>query len=142
VLLYSIPSWQSFSDAFADNQALIQRTTGVGFPGIPPAPRIVLDDRESTDEEKRKFCAKLALRINDLFETAYPGSLADRVGIDRLADDVAGEVLEREINSTYRRLFVQSYLAALFKISSGDDLGDAAVKTLVADRSTQLSKQG
>jgi hypothetical protein len=142
MLLYSIPSWQSFSDAFADNQALIQRTSGVGFPGIPPAPRIVLDEREKDDEQRKEFCLKLALRLNALYETAYPGLLGDR---DVLADTttrVIAEVLDREISSTYRRLFVQSYLGVLFEMSSGDNLDGGAVKTLVAERSANLSRQG
>ena len=46
LLLYSIPSWQNFSQAFDQNQALIQRTSKTGFPLVPPAPRIVLDERE------------------------------------------------------------------------------------------------
>lgn len=117
MLLYSIPSWQSFLNAFGDNQALIQRTEPTGFPLIPPAKRIVLDDRQHSAEEKRAFCTKLAERLNALYEAAYPGYLPAAETLTKAARIMADRVLHYETESTFRRLFVRSYLSALYLVA-------------------------
>jgi len=142
VLLYSIPSWDSFSEAFADNQALIQRTERTGFPGVPPAPRIILDDREANDEKKGKFCLDLAQKLLPLFETAHPDTLPRNDGFSTVAQMIVTEVLDREMTSTYRRLFVQSYLSALYRLSGGDHIDANIAKEIVLANNAKLAKEG
>lgn len=142
MLLYSIPSWHSFSDAFADNQALIQRTEFTGFPSVPPAPRIVLDNRESTDDKKMEFCIELAKRLQVLFDVARPNMLTRNSDLAKAPDLIAQEVLDSEVTSTYRRLFVQSYLSALYRVSAGDTLDETVAREIVSERNNQLSSEG
>lgn len=141
LLLYSIPSWQSFADEFSENQALIQRTEPTGFPSIPPAPRIVLDERQHNDEEKMEFCLKLAERLSALFEAAYPGDLSDEA-LDGAAEKIASEVLDHETASTFRRTFVQSYLQALYVVSDEGRLTDDQARAIVSREVLQLSTKG
>jgi hypothetical protein len=142
LLLYSIPSWQNFSQAFDQNQALIQRTSKTGFPLVPPAPRIVLDERERTDKEKLDFCSKLAGRLNRLYEAAYPGQLPSTDVLTDATSKISRQVVRQIIESTYRRTFVQSYLSALYLIGQGDTLTDVDADAIVNNQMSQLAKSG
>jgi hypothetical protein len=141
LLLYSIPSWQSFQESFGDNQALIQRTAKTGFPSIPPAPRIVLDDRQQDDAAKTAFCVAVAERLVRLYLVAYPGDV-EPASLDGAAEMIADRVLHLQTESTFRRAFVQSFLQALFAISSEGELTDARAETIVNNEVIELAKKG
>ena len=128
VFLYSIPSYESFRSAFQSNQALISRTETTGFPGIPPSVRIELE--EASEDARLQFCLQLSSRLNLLFDAAHPGKL-DVAGINGGAELLANEVLEREMESTYRRIFIQSYLKALYRIEKPSDLTRELAREIV-----------
>jgi len=142
ILLYSIPSWQSFHDAFADNQALIQRVEQTGFPSIPPAPRIVLDEREKSDEARVEFCCALGKRLEGLFRVVYGDDAPGSEVSEATAVNVAQHVIEFQVESTFRRLFVQSYLAALYRVMDNGQLSESDARALVEHRADDIAKSG
>jgi hypothetical protein len=142
LLLYSIPSWQSFSDAFSNNQALIQRTEGTGFPMVPPAPRIVLDERQRDHASKEEFCRELATRLNRLFRSANPDDHLDPGELETASQLIVRGVLEREIDSSYRRMFVQAYISAIYWVRSEGVLTPAAAEKIVSKSMDDVQQAG
>ena len=141
VLLYSIPGWSEFNQAFGRNDALIQRAKPTGFPMVPPATRIVLDDRYQTDEKRKQFCIALAQRLSVLYQLAYPDSTIPASRLEDAAELVADVVVENAIVASFRRLFVQSFLAALYHLEDSD-LTASDAELLVTGQADLLNKQG
>lgn len=141
VLLYSIPGWSEFNQAFGNNDALIQRTKPTGFPMVPPATRIVLDERYQTDEDRKAFCLTLSNRLATLYELAYPDSSLPADRIHNAAELVADAVVENVIISSFRRLFVQAFLAALYRIED-EPLTRNEADMIVGGHASQLSQEG
>jgi len=140
VLLYSIPSWQSFEGAFQGNNALIQRARSTGFPDFPPATRIVLDNREEGEKARVAFCTALAARLDKLVVRAYPGRQCQG-DPDRAAADAAQYVCEKELDAGYKRLFVESYLQVRTALLRSK-LSPAAIHTVVDRAAGQISQSG
>jgi hypothetical protein len=138
IFIYSIPNWHDFEKAFGHNNALIQRVEKTGFPLVPPAPRIVLDDRYEADSARLGFCEALAGRLTTLFKAAR----ADRPPERQLTDDslkdvvpiVAAAVLDADHSASFRRLFVQTFLQALYYLERG--------KTISREVADDLARQG
>ena len=137
MLLYSIPQWSDFESTFGSNQALLQRLRNTGFPGRPPAPRIVLDDRFPTDADKIEFCVKVGERLQDIFLTAYPKSSIREVGSD-LARRTAEAVVEEVADVSFRRLFVQGFLGVLFASRQGGTPTDGDIQEIVRGKAVSV----
>ncbi len=142
LLLYSIPSWDSFTSAFQDNAALITRVRNTGFPMSPPAARINLDARTESDEDKIGFCKKLGERLFNLFVLAYPDQTLDQADAATLASQVADVVVENEITNTFRRLFVQTYIIGLNYARDGDLPTRGEITQMALGEADKLSHSG
>jgi hypothetical protein len=138
LFLYSIPLWRDFQHTFGTNAALMQRVQGTGFPGVPPAMRIVLDDRYPTDNEKIAFCVEVGRRLASIFECGYPTGRSEAEP-DNLARDVARAVVQQVIDVSFRRLFIQSYVAALFLARGGRQLSRSDIDQIVAGETSKLA---
>jgi hypothetical protein len=137
LFLYSIPTWQDFQHAFSDNMALIQRVRNTGFPNLPPAPRIVLDDRFPTDDARQEFCLAVGVKLFEVFSTAYPGALTENAA-SALANTVARVVVGQTVEVSFRRLFVQSYIAAMYMGRGGRVLTKQEVEQIVNGELSKL----
>jgi hypothetical protein len=142
LLLYSIPSWDSFASAFQDNAALISRVRNTGFPMNPPAARINLDARTDSDAAKIAFCKELGARLYDLFALAYADTGLSSDDAARLATDVADVVVEQEITNTFRRIFVQTYISALNYADGGDVPSRAQIEQMALGEADKVSSGG
>jgi len=114
VLLYSIPSWAEFQDAFQTNQALIQRTETTGFPLTPPATRIVLEDRLHSHAAKKEFCIEVADRLTRIYKVAYPDNQLNESVARETAETIADQLTS---DPSFRRRFIQEFISALYKVS-------------------------
>ena len=133
MFLYSIPSWQDFQQSLSsDNQALDQRVRNTGFPNLPPAPRIVLDDRYPDDASRSKFCESLGERLLTVFRAAYPVEAPGRQ-LGDLANRVAKSVLRETVDVSFRRVFVQTYLAALYHLQRNEVITDQEIHNIVTN---------
>lgn len=143
LLLYSIPSWSDFLSAFQDNSALIQRVQNTGFPMSPPAARINLDARIESDVAKIAFCKEIGARLHELFGLAYSDfKLADDDAA-LLGGDTAEVVVAREITSTFRRLFVQTYINALnYAYLEGSLPNRSQIEQLASGEADKVSSGG
>jgi hypothetical protein len=139
MLLYSIPGWDHFQNAFSGNQALDQRVKNTGFPKFPPAPRIVLDDRFQDDEDKLKFCHELGERLQVIFAAAYPSDPIDTEDAESAARIVARVVVDQVADVSFRRLFVQSYLAGLYQLREGDEVTERVAREIVAGTASKMA---
>jgi hypothetical protein len=120
LFLYSIPSWQDFTDVLAaDNIALEQRVRGTGFPDFPPAPRIVLEARYDTDPKKIAFCSQIGQRLTVLYNIAYPESLVPDDAASQTCQEVARTVVAEVADVSFLRSFIQTYLRALYERGQG-----------------------
>lgn len=132
MFLYSIPSWEDFRRVMAaQNPALEQRLTPTGFPNVPPAPRICLDESFGTEQKKVAFCEQVGVKIFQLFRDAYPNSSLVQSDAAAAATVVALEVVESLLDVSYRRRFVQSYSKVLYQMRRGQTLTDEAIVDLV-----------
>lgn len=140
MFLYSIPSWQDFQNSLAaNNMALDQRVRGTGFPNLPPAPRIVLDDRYPDDDSKAGFCRAVAERLLQVFAAAYPKTRVTSELGAALAKRVATAVLRETAEVSFRRLFVQAYLGALYKGGDGKTLSDGDIHGIVTGQASSFA---
>lgn len=145
VLLYSIPSWEDFQEAFSHNQALIQRVRPTGYPNIPPATRIVLDDRRRSEQEKEDFCINIGKKLYKLFRAAYPEKKLSEEASEKNAKIITKKVLYYETGSSFCRLFVQSYLSALYFISNNEEneeISEGDADQIVQNATYQLKYNG
>ncbi|TNF32500.1 MAG: hypothetical protein EP329_09870 [Deltaproteobacteria bacterium] len=134
MFLYSIPGWTEFKSMLsADNQALDQRVRTTGFPTLPPAPRIVLDDRYQDDGSKTRFCVALGERLLALFNAAgLSPKLSDGDGA-RIAERVARAVLRETVDVSFRRMFVKTFIKALYHARSAGPPSDSEISNFVTD---------
>lgn len=143
LILYSIPSWQDFQNNLSrGNMALEQRVRGTGFPNVPPAPRIRLDEQYPDDDARIGFCLELAPKLHEVFVCRYPSERA-RAGEARgLAERVARAVVRDVIDVSFRRLFVQSFIAALYLSRRNVALSDDALRSLVQGEADRIRQAG
>jgi len=134
MFLYSIPSWSDFQRTLSsENQALEQRLRKTGFPNMPPSPRIDLEERHSTDEQKYEFCIELGEKICSLFNIAYPDSVPATENKNVCAM-VAAATLENSADVSYRRLFVQTLVQALYHYRIENGIDQATIENLIENR--------
>jgi hypothetical protein len=141
VLLYSIPSWDEFEKAFGRNEALLQRAKPTGFPMVPPATRIPLNERYKSDQQRKQFCLDLAERLTALYQAAYPRNAMPSDRAARAADIVAEVVVDRDLTASFRRTFIQSFIAALYNIEDGD-LSRSDAEMIYSGQASQIARQG
>lgn len=140
IFLYSIPSWQDFQNSLAaNNMALDQRVRGTGFPNLPPAPRIVLDDRYPSDVTREQFCREVAGRLFDIFSVAYPSGGATAANADTLARRVASIVVRETVEVSFRRLFIQAYLGTLYHSRKTKAVSDSELQLIVTGQASKLA---
>jgi hypothetical protein len=138
MFLYSIPSWQAFLNAFRNQPALEMVVKSTGFPSNPLAPRIVLDDRFSSDNAREAFCVEVGGRIAELFGVAYPSKPIAPDATKSAAELVAKVVVQETLEVSFRRIFVQAYIAALFRLRSGEALNRGIVEQIVAGEASKI----
>lgn len=140
MFLYSIPSWQAFEDAFRKQPALHMVVKSTGFPSNPLAPRIALDDRFGNDDDARRvFCVELGGRIAELFAAAYPAQPLSVEATRSAAQLVAQVVVQETLEVSFRRLFVQTFIAALFRLRSGESLKQEAVIQILLGENSRIN---
>jgi hypothetical protein len=101
----------------------------------------VLDDRYPGDKQRKQFCCELAPRLSALFRVAYPEQTADEGCVQTVAALVAQSVVAADITSGFRRLFVQSFLTVLFRLSEGV-LSSSEVDDIVRGQAQGVSISG
>lgn len=140
MFLYSIPSWQDFQNSLsANNMALEQRVRNTGFPNLPPAPRIVLDDRYPTDAAREGFCRAVAKRLHSLFASAYPQRHPLPEDGEQLAQRVAIAVVRQVLDVSFRRRFIQSYLGTLYRWRQTPVVSDNDITLIVDGQASKLT---
>ena len=139
MFLYSIPSWQDFQNSLSgNNMALDQRVRNTGFPNLPPAPRIVLDDRYPTDVAREGFCRAVAVPLGELFALAYPNNHPAQVERDQLAQRVAVAVVREVADVSFRRRFIQAYLGTLYQWQQTPTISDEQIALIVEGQASLL----
>jgi len=134
MFLYSIPSWDAFNNAMgSDNPALTQRVKGTGFPDVPPAPRIVLDNRYTSVESKLQFCQNLGARLALVFGMANPGTAAVAAESAGLAHLVAKAAVERVQEVHFIRTFIKVFVSALYVTSQGRRVSPADIDRILQE---------
>jgi hypothetical protein len=138
MFLYSIPSWQAFETAFRNQPALSMVVRNTGFPSNPLAPRIVLEDQFGDDKAREAFCVEVGGKIAELFGAAYPSKPLPAKATRSAAELVAKVVVEETLEVSFRRIFVQAFIAALFRLRTGEKLNRGVVEQIVAGEASKI----
>jgi hypothetical protein len=86
--------------------------------------------------------AHLPWRLQALFQAAYPDHGCEQSHVDAATEDVVHVVLDHEVMSSFRRLFIQSYMAVLYRLRRGGAISRDEVVALVTTQQQAFAKEG